>query len=78
MAKWTRNKKSIPFDTLSKYLEQQLRTAYVEDFFVEEGSSNRMCVLPEKSDKFMKMFFDSNELTKWPLKYAGGAKDLSL
>ena len=35
LAKWTRNKKSIPFDTLSKYLEQQLRTAYVEDFFVE-------------------------------------------
>ena len=57
MAKWTWNKISFAFDTLSKYLEQQLRTAYVEDLFVEEGSSNGMCGLPEKSDKFLKMFF---------------------
>ena len=78
MAKWSRDKKSIPFDMLSKYLEQQLRTAYVEDFFVEEGSSNRLCVLPEKSQEFMTRFFESDELTKWPLKYAGGANDLSL
>ena len=73
MEQWSQNTKSIPFDMLSKYLEHQLRTAYVAGLLVGQGLGKRMCVLPEKCDEFLQRFFDPEDLATWPSTYAGGA-----
>ena len=58
--KWDVKTKCVPFDMLTKYAEQQLRSAYVEGVLSADGPGMRMCVHSEKFDEFLAMFFKFN------------------
>ena len=71
--KWDLHRTSVPFDMLTKYAEQQLRTAYVQGILVAEGSGMRMCVHAGKTEDFLALFFQAEALSTWSSTYAGGA-----